>query len=92
MSRRSRRSWVAGGEEDVEAVLVIDVTGRMCPLPVIELAKHIGEVPIGAIVEVLCDDPAAATDIPAWCRMREQDYVGADNRGEVTAYQVRRRH
>ena len=72
--------------------LVIDAVGRRCPLPVIDLAKRIGEVPVGGVIEVLADDPAAATDIPAWCRMREHDYVGSESRGEVTAYRVRRAH
>jgi tRNA 2-thiouridine synthesizing protein A len=42
----------------------------LCPLPVITLAKRIGEVAVGATVTLLADDPAAETDIPAWCRMR----------------------
>jgi len=73
-----------------EPALVIDATGQMCPLPVIELAKQIQTVAVGALVEVLSDDPAAATDIPAWCRMRDQDYVGAVPRDASTAYRVRR--
>jgi TusA-related sulfurtransferase len=73
-----------------DATLVIDATGRLCPLPVIELARQISNVPVGALVEVLSDDPAAATDIPAWCRMRDQDYVGAEPRDGAVAYRVRR--
>lgn len=72
--------------------LVIDAVGRRCPLPVIDLAKRIGDVPVGAVIEMLADDPAAAADIPAWCRMRAHDYVGAEPRGDATAYQVRRAH
>lgn len=75
-----------------EPGLVIDTVGRRCPLPVIDLAKRIGEVPVGAIVEVLADDPAAAADIPAWCRMREHDYVGAVPHDDAIGYQVRRTH
>ena len=30
-----------------------------------------------ALVAVASDDVAAGTDIPAWCRMRGQEYVGA---------------
>ena len=72
--------------------LVIDATGKRCPLPVIELAKRISDVAIGAVIEVLSDDPAAATDFPAWCRMREHEYVDAEPRGSATAYRVRRSH
>jgi cysteine desulfurase len=73
-----------------EPALVIDAIGRRCPLPVIDLAKRIGDVPVGAIVEVLSDDPAAGGDIPAWCRMREHEYVGSEPRDAAVAYQVRR--
>jgi tRNA 2-thiouridine synthesizing protein A len=68
-------------------VTVLDCRGKRCPLPVIELARSIGDVEIGAVVRVLADDPAAAVDIPAWCRMRGHEYVGSvDGPG----YEVRR--
>jgi len=60
-----------------QAALVIDTLGRRCPIPVIELAKQIGAVEVGAVVAVLSDDEAAQVDIPAWCQMREQRYLGA---------------
>ncbi len=49
-----------------------------CPLPVIELAKHIGDVGVGEVVAVSATDVAARVDIPAWCRMRSQDYLGEE--------------
>lgn len=75
-----------------DPALVIDATGRRCPLPVIDLAKSIAQVPVGAVVAVIADDPAAAADIPAWCRMRQHEYVGTDARGDMTSYLVRRSH
>ncbi|MFE7553355.1 cysteine desulfurase/sulfurtransferase TusA family protein [Streptomyces gardneri] len=71
--------------------LVVDALGRRCPIPVIELAKVIGDVPVGGTVTVLADDAAARLDIPAWCEMRGQEYVGEEpsERGGV-AYVVRR--
>lgn len=60
------------------ADLELDCRGMLCPLPVIELAKHYTEVPVGGLVAVLADDVAARTDIPAWCRMRGQEYAGED--------------
>jgi tRNA 2-thiouridine synthesizing protein A len=53
-----------------EAVLVIDALGRKCPIPIIMLAEQIRDVPIGSVVAVLADDPAAYSDIPAWCQMK----------------------
>jgi cysteine desulfurase len=73
-----------------EPDLVVDAVGRRCPLPVIELAQRIADVAVGGLVALLSDDPAAAADVPAWCRMRGQEYVGEQPRGEATAYLVRR--
>ncbi|MEV7997183.1 aminotransferase class V-fold PLP-dependent enzyme [Streptomyces sp. NPDC086077] len=71
--------------------LVVDAVGKLCPIPVIELAKVIGEVPVGGTVRVLADDEAARLDIPAWCAMRGQEYVGEEPADRGTAYVVRRR-
>jgi tRNA 2-thiouridine synthesizing protein A len=65
----------------------LDCRGMRCPLPVIELAKAWPAVPVGDTVELLSDDPAAAADVPAWCRMREQAYDGSPAAG---VYLVRR--
>jgi len=72
--------------------LRIDMLGRLCPLPIIELARRIGDVAVGETVTVVADDPAAASDVPAWCRMREHDYLGATPEAHGTAYEVRRTH
>ncbi|MFF2810503.1 cysteine desulfurase/sulfurtransferase TusA family protein [Streptomyces sp. NPDC058000] len=71
--------------------VVVDALGRRCPVPVIELAKAIGRVPVGGTVTVLSDDAAARQDIPAWCAMREQEYVGEESAERGAAYVVRRR-
>lgn len=70
--------------------LVVDALGKLCPLPVIELAKVMGEVPVGGTVRVLADDEAARLDIPAWCEMRGQEYVGEEPADRGAAYVVRR--
>ena len=66
--------------------MTLDCRGMLCPLPVIKLAQALPSLNIGETITVLADDPAAATDIPAWCRMRSQELVSAaDNQ-----YVVRR--
>ncbi len=57
--------------------LSIDALGKKCPLPIIMLAERIGEVAIGDVVEVLADDPATKTDVPAWCGLKSHEFVGA---------------
>ncbi|MFE6338781.1 cysteine desulfurase/sulfurtransferase TusA family protein [Streptomyces sp. NPDC057798] len=73
-----------------EDALIVDALGKRCPIPVIELAKVIGDVPVGGMVRVLSDDEAARLDIPAWCEMRGQEYAGEEPAERGTAYLVRR--
>jgi tRNA 2-thiouridine synthesizing protein A len=67
--------------------VVLDCLGQRCPLPVIALARRLPELPVGGVIRVLADDPAAALDIPAWCRMRDQEFLGSPAANE---YDVRR--
>ncbi|GGW42247.1 cysteine desulfurase/sulfurtransferase TusA family protein [Streptomyces griseoloalbus] len=76
--------------QERDEALVVDALGRRCPIPVIELAKVIGDVPVGGTVRVLSDDEAARLDIPAWCEMRGQEYVGEEPADRGAAYVVRR--
>src|SRR5213082_933611 len=59
-----------------EPLLTIDALGRKCPIPIIMLAEQIRDVPLGALVAVLADDPAAYTDIPSWCTMKAHEFAG----------------
>lgn len=73
------------------ADLELDCRGLRCPLPVIRLSQRIGDVPVGGTVAVAADDAAARSDVPAWCRMREQEYLGEDTAPDGTPrYLVRR--
>ncbi|MGW6239196.1 aminotransferase class V-fold PLP-dependent enzyme [Streptomyces sp. NPDC055094] len=80
----------AGGSAGSAPSLVVDALGKRCPVPVIELAKVFGGVPVGGTVTVLSDDEAARLDIPAWCEMRGQEYVGERPADHGVAYVVRR--
>jgi len=71
--------------------LELDCRGRPCPAPIIELGRRIGDVAVGEVVAVVADDPAARHDVPAWCRMRDQEYLGDDTADDgVPRYLVRR--
>jgi TusA-related sulfurtransferase len=69
----------------------LDCRGQVCPLPILALAKAVPGLAVGDVVAVVADDPAAAADVPAWCRMKGQEYVGADVADDGTPrYLVRR--
>jgi TusA-related sulfurtransferase len=70
--------------------LRVEMLGRLCPLPVIELGRRIGEVDVGAVLVLVSDDPAAASDVAAWCRLRGQEYLGSRDEPAGVGYLVRR--
>ena len=71
--------------------VVVDCRGQVCPLPVIALAKAFRDLEVGETVSLLADDVAAAVDVPAWCRMKGQEYVGSSgDTVEGPGYDVRR--
>ena len=74
-----------------DTTLELDCRGMPCPRPIIELARAFVDLPLDAVVAVASDDPAARVDVPAWCRMRGQEYVGrAVAPDGVAVYRVRR--
>ncbi len=71
--------------------LELDCRGMLCPRPIIELGRRVGEVEVGELIAVTAEDPAARYDVPAWCRMRGQEYVGEEPAPDgVARYVVRR--
>ena len=74
-------------------VVEVDARGQRCPLPVIELARALAGAPGGQAVRLLSTDPAARTDVPAFCRLRGVELVQVSEHGDPpgghTAYLVR---
>ena len=47
----------------------LDARRMFCPMPVIRTQNKIKELHPGDTLEVICTDPGALSDIPAWCRI-----------------------
>lgn len=71
--------------------LELDCRGQLCPQPIIELARAIVGVDVGATVAVVATDLAARYDVPAWCRMRRQEFVAEQTAADGTPRYVVRR-
>lgn len=69
----------------------VDCRGQVCPQPVIALAKALPGIEVGELLAVVATDPAARHDVPAWCRMRGQEYVGEEVADDGTPRFVVRR-
>ena len=45
----------------------LDVTGTLCPVPVLRTARRVRRLPPGTLLEVVGDDPLMRIDLAAWC-------------------------
>ena len=82
-------SYVPAG---AEPSLVIDALGRKCPIPIIMAAQQINDIPVGSVIAVLADDPAAYPDIPAWCQLKSHDCVFRVDYATGWSFGIRRRY
>ena len=74
--------------------VLLDERGHLCPLPVIALGRAFTADPLPQRVLLLTDDPAAETDIPAWCSLRGRTlaWAGPAPDGSGRAFLVTDQH
>ena len=53
----------------------LDARRLLCPLPVIKTQNKVAEMSAGDLLEVICTDPGALSDVPAWARIHGHEIV-----------------
>ncbi|RKZ38007.1 MAG: SirA family protein [Gammaproteobacteria bacterium] len=62
----------------------LDVRRLLCPMPVIRTQQSVEKMQPGQQLEVICTDPGARHDIPAWCRVNGHRVIEiVEDRGEI---------
>lgn len=56
----------------------LDAKRLLCPMPVIKVQDKVNELLPGDMLEVVCTDPGALNDVPAWCRINGHKVVSTD--------------
>ena len=79
----------AGGSAPPAYDRLLDERGRRCPIPVVNLARMTNADPRARLL-LLDDDPAADSDVPAWCSLRGRvlAWTGPAPDGRGRAYLV----
>jgi len=54
----------------------LDARRMLCPMPVIKTQNKVKELSDGDILAVVCTDPGALSDIPAWARINGHTVLG----------------
>ena len=53
----------------------LDARRMLCPMPVIKTQNQVTAMQAGDEVEVICTDPGALNDIPAWARINGHSVI-----------------
>jgi len=74
----------------MEADSKLDCYGLLCPMPVIQTEKKMKEMNVGEVLEIISTDKGIKEDMPAWCRLTGQEYIGLEEEGEIIRVYVRK--
>jgi tRNA 2-thiouridine synthesizing protein A len=77
--------------QDIIPDQVLDCVGLACPMPIFKTSNKIKEMQPGQILEVQSDDDGIEKDMPAWCRMTGNEYLGLVKAGDEYRVFVRKK-
>jgi tRNA 2-thiouridine synthesizing protein A len=68
----------------------LDARGRRCSMLSMSVSQRMSPLPPGAELEVLTDDPAAPTEMPAWCKKMGHELLSFETNGDEHRMRIRR--
>lgn len=68
--------------KDIKPDEILDCVGLACPMPIFKTSQKIKEMGPGQVLEIQSDDDGIEKDMPAWCRMTGNEYIGLTRDGE----------
>lgn len=63
----------------------LDCIGLFCPMPIIKTRQELQTMKPGEVLEITADDPGFEKDLPAWCAMTGEKFLGIEKKGRILA-------
>ncbi len=76
---------------DIKADATLDCVGTYCPMPVVKTTLALEEMKPGQVLELVADDPGVKQDIPNWCKMTGNEFLGMEEQGSEVKLYVRKK-
>ena len=73
-----------------QVALSLDCRGLLCPLPALETRRRLASLARGAILEVVCTDPASQIDLRALCDETGDEFLEMRAAGGLYHYRIRK--
>lgn len=77
-------------EKELPANHSVDIVHLMCPIHLLELNESIKKIEVGQILELTTDYDRALEDVPKWCEVFGQEFLGVYEDGETYKFYIRR--
>jgi tRNA 2-thiouridine synthesizing protein A len=68
----------------------LDVTGLLCPLPVLNARKRLLELPSGSVLKVVATDPMSMIDMPHFCSEQGHTLLSLEQRESQYHFRIKR--
>jgi len=78
-------------DRPLNADLSVDVVYLMCPVHLLELNESIKKIEVGQVLELITDYDRALEDVPRWCEVFGQEFLGVYEDGETYRFYIRRK-
>lgn len=69
----------------------LDLSGLLCPLPVLKARKKLEAMTSGSELVVLATDPMAAIDMPHFCNEQGHELLSQIKSGEILTFRIKRK-
>ena len=71
--------------------ITLDLSGLLCPLPVLKARKHLHGMATGEILKVIASDPMSAIDMPHFCNEQGHALLEQSQDGAALIFRIRRK-
>ncbi len=69
----------------------LDMTGLLCPLPVLKAGKRLAALAPGTLVKVIATDPMSVIDMPHFCVQQGHELLAQEQDGPRYIFRIRRK-
>jgi tRNA 2-thiouridine synthesizing protein A len=70
--------------------ITLDLSGLLCPLPVLKARKRLQAMRTGEILKVIATDPMSAIDMPHFCNEQGHALLEESRDGVAFIFRIRR--
>ena len=74
----------------MKADATLDCVGLYCPMPIAQTAKKMKDLKAGEVLEILADDEGIKEDMPAWCKVTKNEFLGLEEEADQYKVYVRK--